>query len=511
MAVSIMNNSGTMLALGQMKKNDSDLSKQLKKIASGMRINSAGDDASGYSISERMRTMIRALGQDIQNVKTGINLVAVAEGGIQEIINNLRSMKEMAINSANDHNTDLDRETLEKEFSSRLATITDITATTNYNGRLLLTGDYAQYHVGIGIGGTVGNTLITDFQPAFNTCTSNYQTKRVSGGLHSSVPVDSSYVGTGRGTWNYWTAIGQQMPGTAQRSQIAVSMDFSGLSINYPSALDGTGFCIACGDCSQYINIIFDASTTATTYTSTPAPPPGKVSNSFAREFTIGVQNVTNSADLAKAIFDGIQSVQSQIPLSMYQISNAVDTTSSNILIDTFHYLRLAEINGSYYFLKNDDKHAIQFINGVYGGPRNEFDIGFSSLGTPLIIHTGPKANQQLRIFINGMYPKNMGIEDAHVIPQEYALAAMGLLDDAIDYALNEITRMGAYRMRLGQTEENLVTNEENTQSAESSIRDANMAKEMTAYTKANVLSQAAQSMLAQANTNSSQVLSLLQ
>ena len=65
--------------------------------------------------------------------------------------------------------------------------------------------------------------------------------------------------------------------------------------------------------------------------------------------------------------------------------------------------------------------------------------------------------------------------------------------------------------MRLGQTEENLVTNEENTQSAESSIRDANMAKEMTAYTKANVLSQAAQSMLAQANSNSSQVLNLLQ
>lgn len=66
MAVSIMNNSGTMLALGQMKKNDSDLSKQLKKVASGMRINSAGDDASGYSISERMRTMIRALGQELR-------------------------------------------------------------------------------------------------------------------------------------------------------------------------------------------------------------------------------------------------------------------------------------------------------------------------------------------------------------------------------------------------------------------------------------------------------------
>ena len=98
MAMTIRNDSGSMMALGQLKKNDSSLEKQLKKVSSGMRTNSAGDDASGYSISERMRTLIRALGQDIQNTKNGKDLVAAAEGGIQEIINNLRSMKEMAIN-----------------------------------------------------------------------------------------------------------------------------------------------------------------------------------------------------------------------------------------------------------------------------------------------------------------------------------------------------------------------------------------------------------------------------
>ena len=84
-------------------------------------------------------------------------------------------------------------------------------------------------------------------------------------------------------------------------------------------------------------------------------------------------------------------------------------------------------------------------------------------------------------------------------------------MDNAVQYTLNEITRMGAYQMRLGQTEDNLVTNEENTMSAESTIRDADMAKEMTEYTKNNVLLQAAQSMLAQANQSSSNVLSLLQ
>lgn len=509
-----------MLALGQMKKNDSDLSKQLKKVASGMRINSAGDDASGYSISERMRTMIRALGQDIQNVKTGINLVAVAEGGIQEIINNLRSMKEMAINSANDHNTDLDRAILEKDFRSRMETITDITASTNYNGRLLLTGDYAQYQRssagnGLGIGNGNGAsqvTLISGFQPAFGTCQPDGRTLSA-GPLY--YPVDSSFADARLPTiWNYWVATGQTKPITsAQSSQFAVSLDFSNLNITYPNDLDGKGFSILCAGCTQYIDIKFDATTTTTTYDSSPAPPSGYAANSLARAFTIGIQNVTSPATLSKAIFDGISSVQNQIAGN----TNPVDTTSSNVLIDRQHYVRMAEINGSYYFLKAGNEPSMQFINGLYGGPKNEFNtnnMNTSSsmhLGNPLIIHTGSKANQHLRVFINAMWPKNMGIEDAHVIPQEYALVAMGRLDNAIDYALNEITRMGAYRMRLGQTEENLVTNEENTQAAESTIRDANMAKEMTDYTKANVLSQAAQSMLAQANSNSSQVLNLLQ
>lgn len=506
MAMTIMHNSSSMMALGQARKNDTDLGKQLKKVSSGMRINSAGDDSSGYAISERMRTMIRALGQDIQNTKNGGDLVAIAEGGIQEIINNLRSMKAMAINSANDHNTDADRQTIEKEFDSRKQTILDIAATTNYNGKLLLTGIYAEKQIDYSKASP--KTLISGFQPAFSSSKSNYtpktpttnQTK--SGG---SVPVDASFIGATTG-WNYWTATGQTAPtGTKQSNQMAVALDFSGLSTSYPSGLDGMGFSILCGGCRQYIDIIFDASTTTSSYTNHVTPPPGEAYNSQARAFTIGIQNVTNAADLAKAIFDGVSSVQSQVTQA-----SAADLTATNVQLDTAHNLRLAEINGSYYFLK-DTQPAIQFLNGLYGGPKNEFDGTPYIPGTPLIVHTGTKSNQHVEIFINGMYPKDMDLEDVHVVPREAAVAAMARLDHAVDYALNEITRMGAYRMRLEQTEGNLTISEENTQSAESTLRDANMAKEMTGYTKANILTQSAQSMLAQANQSSSNVLSLLQ
>ncbi|HBT80213.1 MAG TPA: hypothetical protein DEA67_09395 [Selenomonas sp.] len=86
----------------------------------------------------------------------------------------------------------------------------------------------------------------------------------------------------------------------------------------------------------------------------------------------------------------------------------------------------------------------------------------------------------------------------------------MSAIDDALEYALNENTRMGAYQTRLDYTTSNLTTSNENTQASESTIRDADMAKEMTGYTKANVLAQSAQAMLAQANQSASSVLQLL-
>ena len=128
-----------------------------------------------------------------------------------------------------------------------------------------------------------------------------------------------------------------------------------------------------------------------------------------------------------------------------------------------------------------------------------------------LRIHTGTKSNQNLFVTINSMDPVTLGIDGIKMRPRENAVASLSVVDAAIDYALNENTRMGAYQTQLDFTVANLTTGSENTQASESTIRDADMAKEMTAYTKANVLAQSAQAMLAQANQNASSVLSLLQ
>ena len=142
MAFTIMNNSSAMLALGETNKNNNALSKTLKKVSSGIRLNSAGDGAAEYAVSKKMQVMIRSLGQDIDNAEKGINLIRIAEGGMQNIVDELRDMKAMAINSANDHNCDADRAILQREFASRIESIDSIASTTNYNGKILMDGRY---------------------------------------------------------------------------------------------------------------------------------------------------------------------------------------------------------------------------------------------------------------------------------------------------------------------------------------------------------------------------------
>ncbi|MBQ8699618.1 MAG: hypothetical protein IJ521_11605 [Schwartzia sp.] len=115
----------------------------------------------------------------------------------------------------------------------------------------------------------------------------------------------------------------------------------------------------------------------------------------------------------------------------------------------------------------------------------------------PLIIHTGTKANQHLRVYIEDMRPEALGIDKAKIDPQEAAIESLAIIDGAIDYAIEQATHLGAYISRLGHTENTLTADSENTQASESTIRDADMALEMLHYTKDNILAQTAQAMLA--------------
>ena len=556
MAMAVKNNMSATKTLNTLNKNNTEMAKSLKKVSSGMKITGASDGASEYSISKRMDVLIRSLGQDIDNTKTGRNLVNTAEGGIQEIINLLRDMKEKALNSANDHNSDMDRATIQKDFAGRIDAIAEIAATTNYNGRLLLNGNYPEpcekmVHVSIpqyntktitagppsvsfvpGANGTytiIQNNSITDLMSKFSPIGSTAPAQSTPPDWYNTTykpdaGLSYKYDYT-KGNWSWDKAMGK----TTGKNQTAVAADFSGVNLNggtLPSALDNQGFTIICGGCKQYINFKFDANSTSSSL--------NRVSSTS--QYTIGVQNVTSINDLGQAIFDGIRTIALNLRKGGY---GGTGDTTDNLLLDGNHDVRMAKnpSGNGFVFLK-DTSPAIGFIStGTVLGTTKDpgtwspgtttvtapttitiTDITYIERdelqqipGNPLIIHTGPKANQHLPVYINSMHPIALGINGVAVDSRRKAVGAIDMIDEALKYALNENTRMGAYQARLNETEENLVTEEENTTASMSTIQDADMAKEIANYTKHNVLTQTAQSALSQANQASSGVLNILQ
>ena len=139
MAMVVKNNMSAVNTLNTLNKNQSELSKSLQKVSSGMKINSAGDDASGMAISERMRVQVRALDQDDMNTNNGSALLRTAEGAVQSTIEILKTLKDKAISAANDTNTDEDRALIQKEVDHLIDQIDD-NALTTYNGKYLMDG-----------------------------------------------------------------------------------------------------------------------------------------------------------------------------------------------------------------------------------------------------------------------------------------------------------------------------------------------------------------------------------
>ncbi len=548
MALVINHNLGSKKALNLLEKNQTALGKALKAAASGLKIKDASDGASEFAISRRLEIEEWGLGQDIQNVKTGRDLLGVAEGGIREVIENLRDMKELAINAANDTNTDADRATIEKEFSQRMDTIIDIAATTNYNGKLLLAGDYHNGKTVKVINGHIKNiNIATEFIAGTGTSKGGidqnnaeyYVVEKNSGSLKlkKSTPkpiADPDKGGDSGALVTRFTGI-----------PINVKLDFSSLSQKGLSVHDMNDlpFTALCGGCDQYVEFNFNDKIKTADSTIEIKNIPGASRQNI--KLTVGTAGLNSVTDIPKAIFEA---VSSKVPTSKNQGKN----TQNQVYIDyNAHQFSIVENNGDYYLYKSS--LPLDIYNGsVKGGnpqPHDEYIPG-----NPLVIHDTTHSSNAVHVFIDSMHPRaitgkvpmrdpvtweiiaqrdpNTGeilkdndgnpipaayidpdptLEDAHVVTREKALQAIDILDMAMDYALNQITDIGAYRMRLEQDEDKITVQQESTISSKSTIQDADMAAIMTNFTKNNVLTQSAQLMLAQSNQNASRVLSLLQ
>ena len=434
MALVVKNNMMAVNTLNTLNKNQSALSTSLKQVSSGMKINGAVDDASGYAISERMRVQIRSLDQDNQNTQNGNSMMKVAEGAVSSTVDILKTLKEKVINAANDTNTDDDRLTIQKELNQSIDQIND-NANITFNGKYLVDGTHNQ---------KVTATTTTFTNQAMSTAT--------------------------EGT-----------------SALTGLLDRTGRNLNIHSQDTIT---------VSYVNQGKTVTTSFTVSTCSLKDIIGKISGVGKMAGAIGASSIigTNVAG------DTVYTASGESAVSIYAGGTGVGNSIGGI---TFS---ITDTQG------NINKSANAVLDAFSETVRAQDNSQDNSMNFQI----GTRANQAIRVGMTDMRAQALGLQGSdgatlNIGTRDKANAAINVLDNAISKALDQQTTIGAVQSRLNYTSQNLTTASENVQASESTIRDADMAKAMTNYTKNNVLMQAAQAMLAQANQSSSGVLSLLQ
>ena len=430
MAMVVKNNMSAISTLNTLNKNSSALAKSLAKVSSGMKINSAADDASGYAISERMRVQIRSLDQDNQNTQNGQSMMKVAEGAVSSTVEILKTLKEKVINAANDTNTDADRQTIQKELDQSVDQIND-NAVITFNGKYLVDGSH--------------NTSVA----ATTTSLTNESLQE----------------------------------GTTFEAEFTSLKDRNGNSLKIQKSDTVTLSYVKQGK----------------TYTTSVKAEGNSLKKLIEKTKDLKVGN-TNSVIGKNVAGDTVYTADGKKGLTITAAGTGLDNQIAGITIS----------------VTNSEGEIQKSVNAVLDNFSETIRAQDNSDDNAIVLQTGTKANQAIKVGLTDMRAEALGLQSStgqtlNISTQEYANAAINVLDTAVQKALDQQTTIGSVESRLEYTSTNLTTASENVQSSESTIRDADMAKEMTNYTKNNVLLQAAQSMLAQANQNSSAVLSLLQ
>ena len=434
MSTIIRNNIHAIRTYNTMSVNHSHAQKSLTRIATGEKVNSAQDDSAAYSISERMRNRIRSLEQAHRNTQNGSSMLRTAEGAVAEILELVRTLKEKAVNAANDSNTAEDRQTLQKEFNQLVDQIDD-SALVTFNGKYLVDGtknnafvfSRSLLHNGKLAIGTVGDTVFSTLKSRTGESLGINEDDKIYGSFVSNGEM-FHLEATGKDTLNKF------------RDDLWSTTIHKLVSWN-----NGTGL---------------------------------RSTLSFPNKFGQKIY-----ADSGHALEPNEVKLKEQI---FGYVINVVDS-QGNINKFANRMLQYDEVN------------------------RPESQTGDLALS----FQVGTEANVATKFALTDMRALALGLkgdkQTLSISTQRDANVAIAVLDNAVNKVLDQQTTIGAALSRMEFTATNLTTSTQNVQAAESTVRDADMAREITNFTRDRLLAQSSQAMLAQANQNSSDVLGLLQ
>lgn len=528
-----------------LNRTDSTINKSLEKLSTGLRINRAGDDAAGLAISEKMRGQVNGLNMASRNAQDGISMIQTAEGALNETHSILQRMRELSVQSANGTNTAEDRQALQNEVTQLKEEIDRIGNTTEFNTQKLLNGAQAGASgVATGSNTTTGAVVAkltaasmsagTDIKASHTATTFSKDTITVDGqkidvDWNTLSSEDKSLLDSDLSAANMET---QNKVKDIIVNKINEAIDNSGKSIAHISGYVGSGD-----------NLMLVSGTTGVksevTVTSTGAAT--GVGATFISQTAGATSAATNlgtsiiKEDVANAAFEAeINGIKIAVTATA---ATGGSTAMSQVATDLVGAINtgIAAYNaaagltdGEEGFIKDvsvtvsdDGRLMVNSESGPITFKDNPGSTVAENLGITMAqtetngnggvtFQIGANKAQTMNFGIGDMRSAALGVTGVDISTAAGAQTAMKTLDSAISKVSAQRAKLGAVQNRLEHTINNLTTSSENLQAAESRVRDLDMSLEMVSFSKNKIISQAGTSMLAQANQNPQNVLSLL-
>jgi flagellin len=534
--------------------NVAQTTKSQEKLSSGYKINRAGDDAAGLAISEKMRGQIRGLERASSNSQDGISLVQTAEGAMQESQNILHRMRELAVQAANDTNTTEDRTHIQEELEQARKELDRIATTTEFNTKKILDGTYTQqaqdvrtrfqeYLKGswlkdaftrisdsLGITITGDSTLKVEFDNSLSSGTIAAMASTLGGNSFTlklnPTEIDKLTMA------DLTTSSGPMIGGILADRVITHEVVHAVVAHNSTGATGSPlWFSEGIAEAVQGNNRVTDTTKLATLLNGASNNLSGENAYAFGYYAVSYMAYNTTSGTFKDFLGDLKNMTFDKAVAAHYGVADSAALVTKIKGLGVGGLLSAAHIS-----LTDGVEHSIidwdqtaegAVLNSGGGGDelehaketmtlgKSKFTITWADINTKgerMTLQVGANAGQELSFSIGDMRSNRLlGSEDIDVLSHETASAHIARFDGAIQKVSSYRARLGAVQNRLEHTISNLDNSAENLQAAESQLRDTDMAKEMSKYSKNNILMQAGQSILAQANQATQGVLSLLQ
>lgn len=491
----INTNIASLNAQRNLDRSQSQLSVSLQRLSSGLRINSAKDDAAGLSIATRFTAQINGLNQAARNANDGISLTQTAEGGLEQTTANLQRIRELAVQSANATNSASDRAALNAEAAQLTSEITRQASTTQFNGINLLDGSFNSQ--AFQVGANANQTILVSSIGDSRASALGSHTLVADGTITGNTVVSATAASTGNGigaetnltlTTNAGTSSAISYAANSTAATIATALNSAASSLGITATASNSTTLASLSAAGTITFTLFGGATSAT--------------NGAAVSAVITDQN--DLSNLVSAIngVQGTTGITAAFTTTGSKASITLSTTDGrNIGIDTFANSTAG--NDTVVFGGSTlTEGAAATINAVVTGT-----VSLSSTQGPI-----STANANADVFaaagVNNSTFASLAAADLSTASG--AQSAIAVIDAALAQVSSNRASLGAYQNRFNSAIFNLQTAGENNSGARSRIQDADFASETAGLTRASILQQAGTAMLAQANSLPNGVLSLL-